>query len=467
MAKRNYSRNSKRKNQQKVYRKTVGKTNAEKRGKFRKHGKNRGQRRQLSYEGYSKAVDILHSLYLNEVKYHELSPMFQNIGKMLQTNKWLPGHQKQQFFYFLKDILRPGNVPVLYQHNILYVLFKYRRHWLRNPEGWKPTTYWDAAQGVSWGKVHPQLIQELINHLFVKYPVPAFMHQAWDNNDHQHILWFIFLAKGHNLRRVKSVPAKLTTKMAHYFTKAPSYYAINQALLYGQVRGLGGSVALSDELYKCSVQRIQRDTDFFAQLVQFLMRYPELVDQGELPRIVNFINARKYYGQRIYTREGGIKKEPATDPGFTLQKRTPKSLLKLVNDWHEALNILGDEFKASLVSWEVRKKQDFEYQPLPFLPRYRITQLINNYELWLEGKVMSHCVGGYAYKCQDGTSSIWAMSRIFYDGREEKCLTIELGDEDKIWEVRGKQNREPTDSELSIIQHWSKQENLELPIDYA
>ena len=150
-----------------------------------------------------------------------------------------------------------------------------------------------------------------------------------------------------------------------------------------------------------------------------------------------------------------------------LQGRTPKSLMRLVNEWHDSSNILGDEFKASLMDWEIRKKQDFEYQPLPFLPRYRIVQLINNYELWLEGKVMSHCVGGYNHKCQAGTSSIWAMSRVFYDGREEKCLTIELGNEDKIWEVRGKQNREPTDSELSILQHWSKQENLELSIDYS
>ena len=302
MASRNYSRNSKRRNQQKVYRKTVGKTNAEKRGNFRRHGKKRGQRHQLSYEGYSKAIDILHALYLNEVKYHELSPLFQNIGKMLQTTQWLPGHQKQAFFYFLKDILRPGNVPVLYQHNILYVLFKYRSHWLRNPEGWKPTIHWDAAQGVSWGKVHPKLIKELINHLFVKYPVPDFMHQAWDTNDHQHILWFIFLAKGNNLRRIKSVPAKLTTKMAHFFTKAPSYFTINQALLYGQVRGLGGSAALSGKLYDCSVARIQRDSEFFAQLIQFLIRYPEIVDQGELSRVINFINARKYYGQRVYSR---------------------------------------------------------------------------------------------------------------------------------------------------------------------
>lgn len=461
------SRNHSNRIRKRAHRKTVGKTGAEKRGKFRKQGKNRGKRRQLSYEGYSRAIDILHSLYLNEVKYHELSPMFQNIGKMLQTNKWLPGHQKQRFFYFLKDILRPGNVPVLYQHHTLFALFKYRQYWLRNPEDWKPNTYWDATQDVSWGKITPILVEELINHLFVKYPVPAFMRQAWDTNDHQHILWFIFLAKGRNLRDVKSVPAKLTTKMAHYFTKAPNYYPINQALLYGQVRGLGGSVLLSEELYKCPVNTMQRDADFFAQLVQFMMRYPELVDQGELPRIVDFINARKYRGQRVYTRLGGIQKEPAAEPDFVLRGRTPKSLLKLVNDWHDSLNILGDEFKASMKDWKIREKQDFEYQPLPFLPRYRIIQLINNYELWLEGKVMSHCVGGYVYKCQEGTSSIWAMSRVYYDGREEKCLTIELGNQDEIWEVRGKQNREPTDSEMSILRHWSKQENLTLSVDYS
>lgn len=69
MASRNHSR---------AYRKTVGKTGAEKRGKFRENGSNKRNRKRASYEGYSRAIDILHALYLGEVKYHELSPIFQN-----------------------------------------------------------------------------------------------------------------------------------------------------------------------------------------------------------------------------------------------------------------------------------------------------------------------------------------------------------------------------------------------------
>lgn len=458
MASRNHSR---------AYRKTVGKTGAEKRGKFRKNGSNKRNRKRTSYDGYSRAIDILHALYLGEVKYHELSPIFQNIGKMLQTNQWIAGHQKQHFFYFLKDILRPGNVPVLYQHNTLFTLFQYRKHWVRYPDDWNPSTYWDAAQGISWGKVYPKMIEELIEHLFVKYPVPRFMNNAWETNNHQHILWFIYLAKGRNIRDVKSVPIQLTSKMAHYFTQAPEHYEIKRALLYGQVLGLGGNVKLLDQLYHSSIKTIRKDELFFRQVIQFFMKYPELIENGEVSRVIDFINAQKYYGQRIYTREGGIIKEPAAEPTFSLKGRTDKSLLRLVNDWHSSVKILGDNFKEDLMSWKLKGINDFDYQAVPCTPRYRIVQLINNYELWLEGKSMMHCVSSYAHKCQAGTSSIWAMTKLNAQGAEEKCVTIELGNEGTIWQVKGKQNRQPTENEMEIIRQWTHQEKLTLSIDYA
>lgn len=80
---------------------------------------------------------------------------------------------------------------------------------------------------------------------------------------------------------------------------------------------------------------------------------------------------------------------------------------------------------------------------------------------------MMHCVGSYVHKCQAGTSSIWVMTKLNAQEAEEKCVTIELGNEGATWQVKGKQNRQPTENEMKIIRQWTHQEKLTLSVDYS
>ena len=76
-------------------------------------------------------------------------------------------------------------------------------------------------------------------------------------------------------------------------------------------------------------------------------------------------------------------------------------------------------------------------------------------EIVLEGRALSHCVGGYAERHIKGKTPILFMRNV--ENTEEALVTIELNEESlTVIQAHGKKNRDPSDEEQAFIDKWLK-----------
>lgn len=449
----------------KSHRKNRKSLNTERKQRFHKK-QNKKYLKKRAWSAYVDVINGLHQLYRGDLKSEEAPWLLQGVGEFLQNETQFAPKQGKQFLDFLKAILSPENLPILCASKTLYNIFRFRKYWLNDPKDWQPSKCWKPTKNAKLDDLCKAFERELVQYLFVQYTMPEFMYKVWQGDNFDHFHWFIHLGRGGSIKDVHDLPFVMNSKMAHYFTQAPAHYPINKALLYGEVRALGGTDAFFEQWRSADGKYIYKDTLFFRQVVQFFAKYPALSKHRKVGQVIDFINAYKYNGQLVYTRTQGIKQEPPTDPKFSLKGRTDQSLMRLVNRWLRMPRVFSKGFEGSLLTWTLDPTNDFEYWDVEQQALYKISQLINNYELWLEGKTMMHCVGTYAHKCIGGYSTIWTMTKINGRGQETKCVTIEMGKKWRIIEIRGKRNREPKPHEMEVIKHWVNKENLALSIDY-
>ncbi len=76
-------------------------------------------------------------------------------------------------------------------------------------------------------------------------------------------------------------------------------------------------------------------------------------------------------------------------------------------------------------------------------------------EIVLEGRALSHCVGGYAERHIKGKTTILFMRNA--ENTEEALVTIELKEKSlTVIQAHGKKNRNPSDEEQAFIDKWLK-----------
>ena len=120
---------------------------------------------------------------------------------------------------------------------------------------------------------------------------------------------------------------------------------------------------------------------------------------------------------------------------------------------------------ASQKRWRRSPVSDFQQTDVepakPWSVRvWSIKQLLSESELIAEGDRQNHCVGSYAYKCENGDSTIWSME---CRGTMtcHAAVTIEVNSDGRIVTALGKNNRSTKFVELEVIANWAKQEGLE------
>jgi hypothetical protein len=122
----------------------------------------------------------------------------------------------------------------------LVALARHERDWLRPVDGWFPG---DRPPIPSFAS--------LAHHLLADYPVPRFMTSVWfagcTSDARRPQEWFKLMGRGRNIRSV-DLPIPFTRTMAHHFCLAPDHFAVNHALRWGQIRGMGGNEGLAHAL---------------------------------------------------------------------------------------------------------------------------------------------------------------------------------------------------------------------------
>ena len=179
--------------------------------------------------------------------------------------------------------------------------------------------------------------------------------------------------------------------------------------------------------------------------------------------IVDFIWNHKFANQRVFVERGVMEEIGPPQPNFSMRGRTPRKLLRQVNDWHRQL---GKESRQESYEWEHSGIADLvirEQRMNNYVPKYwRIQELLSTDELIEEGRAMKHCAVSYSQSCFTGKISLWSMETEDEYGRN-KVLTIEvLMAERLIRQARGKRNRLPTQKEGNILKRWARKEKLDI-----
>lgn len=326
----------------------------------------------------------------------------------------------------------------------LISLGRFQKKWIRSVEDWKPNSHNRDRQFGS-----------LCRHLLALYDVPSFMDYVWFGTKKKQQQWFIYIGQGMNVRKIPNLPVTLTKKMAHCFMQAPVDYSIYAALRWGQVMALGGDKRLVHALRETRLVRSFANDEFWLSVIRFFIHHP-MLDRAQVNPIIDYIHYQKYQNQVVFIDRGVAEDRGPLQPGFSMKKRNPETLLKQVENWHTRLR---KERKKVNLKWTRFGHADFELKEgrgtSGAKKMWRIRELLSSDELIAEGRAMHHCVSSYAYSCKIGRTSIWAMDREIHSVRT-RHVTIELLNKEKrIVQVRGKRNRFATDQEKKIIRRWA------------
>jgi len=184
------------------------------------------------------------------------------------------------------------------------------------------------------------------------------------------------------------------------------------------------------------------------------VRHPDRPIEHTNP-VVDFVQENKYGGEDVLTEHGAERRVPPW-PGFSMEGRTPKSMLRLASAWHVEL---AGKRKGRKLAWRKSPIQEYRYlekRPEEQADRlWSIQQLLDSDARYAEGQAMRHCVYTYANQCWWGETTIWSL-RLRVSDTEKRMATIEVDPRKRaIVQARGKCNRRPGGRCLEIMRQWA------------
>ena len=331
----------------------------------------------------------------------------------------------------------------------LICLAEQRRHWVRPLDEWRPQSRNAARQ-----------FSHLARHLLARYEVPAFLDYVLLHYvpDYQQ-KWFRHVGQGGSLRTAPGMTPPLTKRMAHWALLAPAHCSAIEAVRWGQVRGLGGSPALAEAVLRCprlSFGWLDAPGEAWRQgLLHWLVNHPEL-EPAELRKIVDYADGRRL-----------------RDRTFSLQGRTPASVLRLNEEWEQRT--------AARARNQTRDGSGGGYQYRKFAPCglesgiwetgrgnwrkvWTVEEILCNRDLIREGRLMQHGVADYEGLVLEGVSAIWSV-QVEAGHRQQRALTVEVRPNNRtVVQARGKCNRQPNSDERKVLELWARENGLTVEV---
>lgn len=325
--------------------------------------------------------------------------------------------------------------------------------WLRPVEEWKPQTHNARRQ-----------FSSLARHLLARWPVPAFLDSVWFKGVSEQAIrqqrWFLHVGRGENIRTA-DLPLPYTKRMAHHFMQAPGDYTVEAALRWGQIHALGGDARLIQAVVGTRLGSSFEQDDFWTTVLTFFVANP-MLDLAHIGPIIDYLHHQKFTHQDVIVAAGLVERKPPPQPDLTMKGRTPASLLRQVEGWHQTLA----KVKQPQAEWPPSGISHFELiegsERGGSIRIWSIRELLSTKALVAEGRGMKHCVGSYARSCAHGVCSIWTLEAETFEGRS-KLLTIEVQNATKlICQARGKCNALPAEKHRGILRRWAEQAGLQL-----
>ncbi len=426
---------------------------------------------------------VLDAIYQQRVSGPALPP---NSGyqRLYYVFRDLPRQRKVVFYEYLKIITEKGGGRLLTSHKHVNAL-----HNIFNSIGscaMRPLNEWGANKSRDLDK----FLGTLLRHLFVEYEMPAFMDKAWTSNNNIHIGWYLHLGVGQNLRTAYELPFTISKKTAHCFMFAPNSLSIVQALRWAQVRAMNGT---TDMAYNIATTILSEQTDataedFWFSVMRFLVKHEAAISLNQVNPIIDYL-----YSKKCLRRSGQLAGEvlPPEQPNISMKGRTVATLLKAMEEWHadmarnphlyqyiqrggrvvnEQANVQRywtnnkDWWKKYTRKWSSFGIRQFDYIEGTGNNKkvFNIRHLKTAEALAKEGQAMNHCVGSYAFRCENNTSAIFTLRLSSRTEGLQTLVTIEVNADKNIVQARAKSNRAPSELAKRVIRLWATQNGLKI-----
>jgi PcfJ-like protein len=284
----------------------------------------------------------------------------------------------------------------------------------------------------------------LVDHLFVRYEVPRFLHAEWsgvpDFPRLKWLCWFILLAQGGSLRRAAGLFGwNIPGRFEHYLRMAPAPATPQEACAFAQVLRLGGSPhdgrrILSNPAFVVDTTEAAAGdgpSDFWEATVRWVIAHQGAITDEQCERILSWA----MHEQTEANRRGA--------PPFSWKGRGLRAVLQRSLEYQRQL-----ERPWSLYTW---KPYGWHWKPIDLtLDGWSFVELTSGEELLQEGQAMRHCVAGYAARCAAGHCAIVSVR---FNGARR--ITVEINPATgQVVQARGTCNRPATSEEQRVIRHW-------------
>jgi hypothetical protein len=297
----------------------------------------------------------------------------------------------------------------------------------------------------------------IILSFFRKYHFPAVLLLKLNTLTLIEKNWLVYVLKGNNLRTCPDLPFKLTKKCFHIFNQLYNGFLTKEelfqiqkvnssattALIYSQLRANDVSHHVAIEVLRKNIQDQPANIEFWFSTFSLLH------NQGLKASQVNIIY--DYIDYRFLHRNEKLN----------LKGRSMENLVTEINDWHNELAVKKFRKKYDDVKFEMASINDYTYEKSE--NKFIIKQLSSGYELFMEGKLLRHCVFSYLRLCITNKCKIFSLRKVDGNSVETPLVTIELRG-NAINQVRGHYNRLYNLDEIKIIQLWAAAENLKIAV---
>lgn len=282
-------------------------------------------------------------------------------------------------------------------------------------------------------------VEDLVRHWCIRtrYPLPRFLFGLLHDRRHSGVAVtaLVHLGAGASIRELPRwlAPPGLTRRMAHELWLVQEARCWVDAVRQAQLKNLDAEHLLDAVRQTARLSWDLPDLGWSTRLFCWLR------DLGELD----------HEDQRTLLRFAELERQQGRPERFHLGRR-------------RAL------FEAE---WALShdRRQQHPHQRFPSSPwvdadvhllgaRWTIRQLKTPLELFIEGRVLSHCVASYTQAAASGRSVIFGLRR---DGRRRVTLEIS-GHSGTLVEALGKANRLPHPEEVRVIQHWATEVGIRL-----
>ncbi|WP_459210314.1 PcfJ domain-containing protein [Aquimarina rhabdastrellae] len=346
-----------------------------------------------------------------------------------KKNTWRRAALKELLMHlFIKECYEILNTIAYVE--VLYRISAFGNRYVNNITEWEPASQLPEEQ-----------LKSLIKHSFEYYQTPDFLISSFFEEQKKYMLWYVQLGAGKSVQKLIGLPFGFTKKMAHEFKKTPEGFSVAQALIRAQAIGYGASDSQTEQMIWSGLTRVEGHEQFWSTVVHFFARHEIAFNEiDEILAYLSFVIER--------------------NAAYTMQGRTLDALKRQTEEWRNHMNNLREE--QNYMRWESSNIPAFSLGKIIDNKKvtYKIIELLDSRELYVEGYDMHHCVASYADDCFIGDSAIFSM-RKYSDDKVEKLATIEIEPQTKeLIEVQAKYNEMISSEAQEILELWIERVNI-------